>query len=542
MKKKSLFPIIALFVCLVSASGQKAVRDTIFIYENVIVFDTIVIRDTVRIKDFIETPVIRPKGIDKEKIFSPLTATFSEKYILSSESTNEVKSSKFKVQRQKDVSTKKMNKNNNKEKKKSMKKNMKNSTNNSTNNSSNSSTKNSTNKMASFLSAAILTTQSISGILAQDTTSIEKEPLPNFPMQVSFVYPISTMGAQTVDYRYGLSLNVLTGKVGAVSGVEFGGIYNHVINDVYGIQFGGIGNRAGDVEGIQYAGWFNIGNYINGIQFGGIANVSNGIKGVQFGGITNINASKVNGIQFGGIANIAENVTGAQFAGIVNLAEKVEGAQFAGIGNISNEVTGICFGGIFNRTEKLQGVLFAGIVNVVDTVESGIPFGFINIVKKGGYKEFSVNFADYMNVGLSFKMGIRKFYTIFSTGANFLEDKMWMVGYGVGNRTTISPRFDVQPEIMGYQYFPWDFKNVYHLSSSHLKVGIIYKFNERLGVSVAPSLYLLNGDKRRTERVSSISPIAEWDRKYSFHESNIDVDKNIRYSFGAGICVGLLFN
>ena len=572
MKLKILLPFIAIFACFISVTGQKAIRDTIFVYENVIVFDTIVIRDTVRIKDFIEAPVTRPKKVDQEKIFSPLTATFSEKYILSSKSTNEVqsskfKSSKFKVQRQKDVSTKKMNKNNNKEKKKSMKKDLKKSTESSTNDSEVNSlinspviqtkTAKSTNvskNLTKILSSAILTVQSLSGISAQDTISEEKEQLRYFPVQLSFVYPMSTMGNQTVDYRYGLSVNLISGKVGGVNGVEFGGIKNTALQDVYGVQFAGIGNKASKVSGVQFAGIYNVSHYINGIQFGGIINFSNGILGVQYGGIknmnngdligiqfagiSNVNTQKVNGIQSAGISNVAENIQGGQFAGIINRTKKVDGAQFAGIMNVSDEVEGVCFGGIYNRTGTLNGAMFAGILNVVDTIESGVSIAFINVVKKGGYKEFSVSFADYMNVGFSYKMGTRKFYTLFSLGANFIDDKTWITGIGFGNRTTISPRFDIQPEIIGYQYFPLNFKNVYNLSSTHLKFGFIYKFNDRLGLSVAPSIYYLNSDMRMTERVSFISPIKEWERDYSYNNFFIDV----RHSFGVGFSVGLAIN
>ena len=407
-----------------------------------------------------------------------------------------------------------------------------------------------------YLSAAILTAQSVTGMMAQPTNPAEKDSLPYMQAQVSFVYPMTTMGDQTVNYRYGLSFNILSGKVGAVRGVEFGSIFNHVEHDVRGVQFGGIANRTREVRGIQFGGIGNISTTVEGIQFGGIANVSQNITGIQIGGIANVSdsikgiqfggianlSSEVHGIQFGGIANVAESVKGIQFGGIANLTEKIEGIQYAGIGNVSNKVSGASFGGIFNLTGTLNGVQFAGIVNVVDTVASGVPVGLVNIVRKGAYREWSLNFADYLNVGLSFKMGIRKFYTIFSAGANFLEDDLWVTGIGFGHRTSLGSRFDFQPEIVGYHYYPWNFKKIYNLSSTHLKIGFIYKLNNRLGISIAPSLYYLNGDARRTERVGSVPPFAEWERNYSYRNRYVDIDKDIRHSFGAGISIGLLLN
>jgi len=466
-------------------------------------------------------PVVQPKSIDvnyfspqTEKLFLPLTATFSENSIIYHEKTN-----------QKDVKTMNMNKR--------MSMNLKN-----------------------YLSATILTAQSMTGMLAQESSPTAKESLPLMPVQISVVYPMTTMGDQTVNYRYSLSFNLFSGKVGAVKGVEFGTIFNHVEQNVLGVQFGGIVNRTREITGIQFGGISNTSTTVKGIQFGGLLNVSEGVSGIQFGGISNfsdsirglqfggiINHSKeVNGIQCAGIVNVAENVKGMQFAGITNLSEKSDGVQIAGIANISREVSGVSIGGIFNRTGTLRGIQIGGIVNVIDSLESGISISLVNIVKKGAYKEWSLAFADYMNVGLSYKFGIQKFYILFTAGANFLENNLWISGIGFGHRSSLGSRFDFQPEIVSYQYYPWNFKNVYHLTSNHLKIGFIYKLNDRLGISIAPSLYLLNGDARRTERVGSIPPFAEWKKNYSYQNRYFEIDDVIRYSFGAGISVGLLLN
>ena len=422
-----------------------------------------------------------------------------------------------------------------------------------------------------YLSATILTIQAMAGMLAQETNFTEREELPIMPAQVSIVYPMTTMGDQTINYRYHLSFNLFSGKVGAIKGVEFGTIYNYAEHDVWGVQCSGIVNKTRVVtglqfsglintctilEGIQFSGLLNVCGGVTGIQFGGISNIADSVKGIQFGGIANLSknvegiqyvgianvAESVKGIQFSGITNVAESVKGIQFSGISNVTEKIEGIQFSGIGNVSREVSGASFGGIFNLTETLNGIQVAGIVNVVDTVASGVPIALINIVRKGGYREWSLNFADYLNVGLSFKMGTSKFYTIFAAGANFLEDNMWVTGFGFGHRSSLGNRFDFQPEIVDYQYYPFNFKKINYLSATHLKIGFIYKLNDHLGISIAPSLYFLNGDVRRTERVGSIPPFAEWERKYSYQNRYVDIENVNRHSFGAGISVGLLLH
>ena len=398
--------------------------------------------------------------------------------------------------------------------------------------------------VATFLNAIILTAQTMSGISAQETKPAED--MTTFPMQLSFVYPMTTQGAQTVDYRYNLSFNLLSGKVGAVKGIEFGGLFNQVEHNVEGIQFGGLANRTHEITGVQFGGLGNAAKTVKGIQFGGWANVSDDVTGVQFGGVANITKS-VSGMQFAGIANICKEATNAQFAGVVNMSEytnglqfagianvteKIEGAQFAGITNISKEVSGASFGGVFNRTGTLRGFQF-GVVNVIDTIESGVSMAIINIVKKGFYNEWSLSFADFQNVGLSYKMGIQRFYTIFTAGANFMKDNLWVFGIGFGNRTVLNNRFDFQPEIVSYQYFPNNFKNIQNTSATYLKFGFVYKLNEKLGIVVAPSIYHLNSDLKDNGQAYKISPIKEFYSK--------KIHNNYYLAFGVGISVGLTF-
>ena len=508
---KNIFSILALWFCFTSVFGQIAIPDTIFIYETVTVYDTIVIRDTIRIKKTMDMPVLQPKSIDANNISTPPPATFSENRIILYARTLRSTSENNKYHKQKNIKTMKLN-------------------------------------ISSYLSGAILTAQSLSGLSAQE--SKPEDDLQWFPIQFSFVYPMTTQGNKTVNYQYSLSFNLLSGKVGAVTGVEFGGLLNHAewtvqgvqfaglanrTCELTGIQFGGLANTAHDVTGIQFGGLVNNAKTVTGIQFGGIANITETVLGGQFGGIANI-CHEATGAQFAGIANLSEYTKGAQFAGIANVSEKSEGAQFAGIANISKEVSGVSFGGILNRTGTLQGAQF-GLINVIDTIENGVSIALINIVKKGFYREWSLNFADYLNVGLSYKMGIQKFYTILTAGANFMEDKLWVSGIGFGNRTVLNRRFDFQPEIVTYQYYPQNFKNIQQTSATHLKFGFICKLNDRFGLVVAPSLYFLNVDVGETMyKISPIPSVFEFETK----NSGSEINSKHRHSFGAGICVGLI--
>ena len=490
---KTIFTIGALALCSISIFGQRAASDTIYVYETVTIYDTIVVRDTIRVKRTADVPITQVKNIKNAReihvassknnnliFFAPSTATFSKNSVILHENN-----------KQKNSKTMKLN-------------------------------------FTKFLSAAILTAQSMSGILAQEPKP--ENELKMFPAQMSFVYPMTTQGAQTVNYRYLFSFNMFAGKVGAVQGVELGGFFNKVEGDMTGIQLGGLINSAKTVTGAQFGGLINISeNVTTGIQFGGLANITKSVKGAQLGGLININ-TEITGVQFGGIANIGENIKGTQFGGIVNLTEKIEGQQFGGIANIGKEVSGVSFAGLFNRTETLRGVQFAGIVNVIDTIEKGASIALVSIVKKGAYKEWSLTFADYQNVGLSYKMGTQKFYTIFTAGGNFMEDNLWAFGVGFGNRTSLGGRFDFQPEIVSYQYFPTNFKH--NTSVNHLKLGFVCNLNDRLGIVVAPSVYHFYAEANKNNAYDKVSPFSP------FYKNE---NKNRLHSIGAGISVGLAF-
>ncbi len=481
------------WTCCTSAFGQIAPPDTIYIYETVTVYDTIVIHDTIRLNKKLIIPGTPSNG-DTTTFFDALTATFSKNGIILHENNH-----------QKRITTMKFH-------------------------------------IGNYVSAFIVSAQSMVGLSAQETQPADD--LPTFPIQMSIVYPMTTQGNKTVDYRYNVSFNLFSGKVGAVKGIEYGSFFNRVernvtgvqvsglfnmTRDLTGIQFGGLANASKVTKGIQFGGLGNITGSTSGIQFGGIANIGESVKGVQFGGIANITGN-ASGLQFGGIANLSEHSKGIQISGITNITEESDGFQFAGIANISNEVSGASIGGIFNRTGTLKGFQF-GIVNVTDTIEKGISMALVNIVKQGFYGAWELSFSDYVNVGLSYKMGIQKFYTIYSIGANFIEDKLWVAGIGFGNRTSLGKRLDFQPEIISYNYYPKDFKNIQSTWSTHLKLGFIYRLNDKLGILFTPSIYHINADTKDGSDAYKVSPIAPI---YSSKGSNYI------NSIGVGFSIGLI--
>ena len=350
-----------------------------------------------------------------------------------------------------------------------------------------------------------------SSALAQNTpNSNETKP---FPAQFSIYYPFGTHGERSTDYIFNFSLNLVYGKTGGLNGVEISGLVGLVEGNASGVKVAGLGNGADNMKGIQVGGLFNGSGSIKGIQVGGLFNGSGSVNGIQVGGLFNGSGS-INGIQIGGLFNGSGAINGIQVGGLFNGAA---------------DMTGLQIGGIYNRTETLKG-LQIGLVSVNDTIEKGFSISLVNIVKRGFYREWEASFSDYANVAVSYKMGTQKFYTIYTVGANFINDNLWTVGIGFGNCTPLGNRFDFRPELVSYNYYPMNFKNVQSTFATHLKFGFVYSISEKFGFSLSPSIYVMNSDRKSGAEHYKTSP---FDAFYTHEKSNRQT------TMGAGISLGL---
>ena len=356
----------------------------------------------------------------------------------------------------------------------------------------------------------------LTSMSAQQTSELE-----NVPAQVSIVYPLGTNGKQSPYNTYNFSLNLLTGKIGGLRGMEISGLYGQVERNLLGVQVAGLGNV--------------VGGGMNGMQISGLASIIGaGAKGMQVAGITNIIGTGMTGIQVSGITNIVgDEMKGLQVSGIANIVgDEVKGLQVAGLANVGGEeMKGVQIAGIYNRTKTMKGLQLS-ILSVNDTVDNGVSLSLINIVKKGAYKEWELSFSDYANVALSFKMGTQKFYTLYTAGVNFVEDDLWFLGIGFGNRTPIGKRFDFQPELVFNNYFPINFKDIQETSTTRLKLGFAYRVNEKFGLSLAPNVYVMNADKN-SKPDSDFYKISPFNALYT-HKSD-----NRLTAIGIGVSVGL---
>jgi hypothetical protein len=293
------------------------------------------------------------------------------------------------------------------------------------------------------------------------------------------------------------------GSTGSVKGCELGGLLNMNKSDVFGFQAGGIGNiTSGNIIGMQAGGIFSLADNVNGFQVSGIMGNANVVKGLQVSGIASI--SDTANVQVSGITSIN-----------------------------SGSTNGIQIAGIFNYTRVLNGVQL-GLINTSDTNTNGVSIGLINIVNKGRYQELAVSASDYMNVGISYKAGVKHFYNIYSLGMNFLEDQLWVAGLGFGHITEINPKYSFQPEIMGYIYLPMDFKDMRDMYTMHIKFGFVRNINKMFAIAFAPSIYgAIKSNRGRYETYGyTQSPIKPF---YEYYGKN----SNSKLELGVGFSLAL---
>lgn len=288
-----------------------------------------------------------------------------------------------------------------------------------------------------------------------DSTETGSEELEHRPFQISFVYPLSTNGAQGYKYVNKVSFNILSGYAGGLEGAEFGGIANLEKSYVRGVQFAGIANIVGgSVTGAQFAGITNIVKEpVEGVQFAGIANVTKGsvTKGGQFAGFINVSKGSVSSMQAAGFINVVQgDMQGAQAAGFANVIKgDAKGLQIAGFTNVARKIHGAQIGGFLNVARKVHGAQI-GFINIADSVD-GVQIGFLNIAKNGYYR-VEVWGSETMYANAAFKMGTRQLHSIFAVGYRSEGSKNYIAyGYGMGTEITASNRLALNLDLIAWQ-------------------------------------------------------------------------------------------
>ena len=331
-----------------------------------------------------------------------------------------------------------------------------------------------------------------------------------------------------------VSLNIFAGYALGVNGLEVGGLVNIDRKDVKGLQIAGLGNVVGGTtKGVQLGGLFNnnrknmvgaqiagisniIMDTIQGVQVAGISNILRGsMYGWQVAGINNFTTESVDGVQMAGISNIAikdvdvlqlsgifnlgqqvngfqvsglinaarGNVGGFQIAGLANYSKSVEMGQISGLGNIvASDVNGFQLSTLFNYAKYVRGGQIS-LINVADSV-GGIPVGLISFVRKG-YHKIELSGEEVLYANFTYKMGVRKFYNIFTAGIQPGNGPkpVWGVGYGFGSQIG-QKKVILNLDFKGTQIFE-DVENQ--------NFNVSFRFTPQLGYQITPKFAFFLG-------------------------------------------------
>jgi hypothetical protein len=90
-----------------------------------------------------------------------------------------------------------------------------------------------------------------------------------------------------------------------------------------------------------------------------------------------------------------------------------------------------------NVAGNVNGFQGAGFLNICDSID-GVPLAFISVVKKNGYRRIGFTASEVQYAGLSFKMGVKRLYTIYSFGKPRGPFSRWMFGGGLGTEVDLS--------------------------------------------------------------------------------------------------------
>jgi hypothetical protein len=232
---------------------------------------------------------------------------------------------------------------------------------------------------------------------------------------------------------------------------------------------------------VQLAGFFNVnGTDTRVLQGSGFINVCGGnFQGAQLTGFFNVTGLNTRGFQGAGFGNVAGgSVHGAQAAGFINYGEQVRGAQLAGFMNVGG---------------KVKGIQMAGFLNVADSLD-GIPIGFINVVVKNGYRKFEFSFSETQYANFSYRMGVRKFYNIYSFSKPAGWGSRWLFGFGLGGELDLNEKVIMNLEAVVNQEL-WiaepAVKNFLHIDRLNLlnQFRVLFAFNpsDKVSLFVGPT-------------------------------------------------------
>ncbi|HEY0652134.1 MAG TPA: hypothetical protein VGD65_03360 [Chryseosolibacter sp.] len=220
--------------------------------------------------------------------------------------------------------------------------------------------------------------------------------------QLSLAPALSTNGMNSEGFNNYISFNLTSGVSSETYLLEIGTFSNLNVLGTRGLQVAGIANVTGgnafarmlpkEIDRRKREGFEA---NLSGAQFSGVVNlVLNNVFGWQATGGVNIAKGALHGFQLSGISNTVYRWTfGVQLAGLYNVSrESMDGVQVAGLFNVTE-------GGLYGA--QLSLVNRAGFMNGINSFDSddptGVQIGLVNLAKAmDGYQFGLINIAGPM--------------------------------------------------------------------------------------------------------------------------------------------------
>lgn len=223
----------------------------------------------------------------------------------------------------------------------------------------------------------------------------------------------------------------------------------------------------------------------------GFVNLANGSHNSAHMGFVNWNQNSFSGCQLSFVNTIGRNLTGTQI-GFVNTAiDSVRGLQVGFVNTAFQKTDGAQIGFV-NTTKTLNGFQL-GFVNISDTIQKGVPFGFLSIVKNGGFRAIDVSVTEMFPLNISYKIGVKKLYSSFIASYNPNINEHWALGMGIGSILPLNKSFYLNPELLTQNQVITNEDNL--LFSCALNVG--YSISSKIHISIGSSLVWNNVEQNK---------------------------------------------
>ena len=299
------------------------------------------------------------------------------------------------------------------------------------------------------------------------------------------------------------------------------GFFNAVGNISSGSQIGFFNAVGNKMNGLN-VGFFNaIGNMMNGTQIGFLNTTGNKVQGIQVG-FTNILGNKFEGFQTGFVNVLGNEFNGGQVGFVNVIGNKINGVQIGFVNIDGNAVTGLQVG-FLNKLYHLSGVQ-VGFINLVDTVSTGIPIGFFTLVKHGGFQAIELGTSTMYPFNISYKTGVKQFYTTIMASYGFDSFHPMAVGAGFGTFIPFNSTLSFNPELISQTtlFHSWN-----QLTSMNLNLN--YDFSSHFSVVGGPSI-VWNHIYQNTPFIESVYSIY-YNQLDSYNKLLIGLNASIRYRF-----------